>query len=111
MMALNRFRRDDISNLRVGDLVRYNVLYQSRTGFVVRLRGRGRIETLNRHVDAAGSELAFVEGLLRDDHGIVTQFKLTGKQRVYRKTRAIDARQNRGALESPVRQGPETRDA
>jgi hypothetical protein len=85
MTVLSRFRRTSIWDVRVGDVVRYNVLYQSRSGFIVRLRGSGRIDSLSRHIAPEGREPAHIEGLLRDGHGIVQRFNLTEQQRLYRR--------------------------
>jgi len=84
MSVLNRFRRTGIWSVEVGDVIRFQAVYQSRTGFLVRLQGKGRVETLQRRTTTDGEEPTFIEGMLRDRHGIRQRFELTEDQQVYR---------------------------
>jgi hypothetical protein len=84
MPALLRFRREDIQNLRVGDVIRYQAIHQSRTGYLSKAKVRGTIMTLENKPAAAGQP-ASVEGLLRDRHGVIQRFKVTDRERVRRK--------------------------
>jgi hypothetical protein len=111
MIALPRFRRTDIWSLRVGDVIRYRALHQSRTGFIARLGGRGRIETLSRHAATEREEAPHVEGTLRDKHGIVQGFNLTEQQRVYRKAAARTPIQPSERLRTQQSAGSKSRDA
>ena len=112
MAALSRFRRTSIWDVRKGDEVRYNALFQSRTGFIVRLRAKGRIEALSQHFVSEGAESAHIEGLLRDRYGIVQRFKLTEDQRIYRRVVAAASSQTLVVPESHQdEEGHENRDA
>lgn len=90
MIRLNRYRREDIRDLEVGDLIKSIVLHQSRTGMIVRTKLRGRIESIAPEDVAAGQPPAFVAGRVRGKHGIVQPFKLSHSDRVYRKVEKVD---------------------
>ena len=84
MPALIRFRREDIRNLRVGDVIRYKILFQSRTAYIVGVKAQGQILAL-ANSDAVDGQPVWVEGQLRDKNGIVQAFRLTDQDRVYRR--------------------------
>ena len=86
MLARRRFHRAAISTLRVGDMVRGSVLYQSRTGMIMRLRFSGRIEAIAPETVGADEVPSFVEGMLRTKSGVVQSFKLSRNDRVFRQT-------------------------
>ena len=88
MLMLRRFRRTSIWELAVGDIIRFRALHQSRTGFIVPLKGKGRIEILDRYPAPEHGELPYVQGVVRDRHGIRQHFRLTDSQQVYRKAGA-----------------------
>ena len=88
MSVLNRFRRTSIWSLEVGDVIRFRVLHQSRTGYIAQVRGKGRIETLDRHQTTEPGVDPYVEGLLQDRSGIMQPFKLTEHETVYRRATA-----------------------
>lgn len=84
MAALPRFRRVGVHDLRVGDEIRHQAVYQSRTGYLARTKVRGTILTLVRVSGVDGAPPA-VEGLLRDRHGIVQRYRLAEGERVRRR--------------------------
>jgi hypothetical protein len=103
MPPLNRFRCAALKDLRVGDQIRYRLLYQSRTGYLSRMKVSGTILTLVTEAGSADSPAA-VHGLLRDRHGTVHPFTLTPRERVRRRaavdlpaTPVDEGRSNRGA--------------
>jgi hypothetical protein len=111
MTGFNRLRRVDISSLRVGQVIRSKVFYQSRTGMIVRIWVRGRIEKITSEEMPTGQPPSFVEGLLRDKDGITQSFRLTRAERVYRK---LDGEEVASRLPAPSRvpdEGDRSRDA
>jgi hypothetical protein len=109
MIRLNHYRRVDVQNLQVGDVIRSKVLYQSRTGMIVRIKFRGRIESIMSEAVPAGQHPSFVEGRLREEHGIVQSFKFANRDRVDRRLENDSERAPRTV--SPVRAvGQQTHD-
>jgi hypothetical protein len=86
MAPWSRFHRADIDSLRVGDEIDAKALFQSRTGFIVESRVRGKILSLSGLDRAAPPESRFVTGTVLDKHGIVYGFRLTGQDRIRRRS-------------------------
>ena len=94
MFSLRRFHREDVTALRCGDFVRFNVLHQSRTGMIVRLRYRGRISAIEFGRPQRDGAPSPVTGLVTDPHGIVQAFTLNTSDTVRKRaaTRAPSLR-------------------
>jgi hypothetical protein len=105
---LSRFRRGDMRTLRIGDVVRYKMLFQSRTGYLVGARVQGRVLSLEIAEPAKDHPIAQVTGLLEDAHGIVQPFVITQHERLYVR-RLSDRDINRRAAETA--KGQESHDA
>ena len=88
MSVLNRFRRTSIWSLEVGDVIRFRAYHQSRTGYIVRLRGKGRIEALDRHPAEDPGRDPYIEGRIWSRGNILHGFRLTDGDAVYRQTGA-----------------------
>jgi hypothetical protein len=107
MSVLSRFRRISVWSLEVGDVIRFRALHQSKSGFIVRLKGHGRIAALDRHKKPAGAEPPYVEGMLQDHSGILSRFKLDEHQQVFRLRRAKDGAPTGGEVEPVSEKAPE----
>ncbi|MCW2810608.1 MAG: hypothetical protein JWP61_1066 [Friedmanniella sp.] len=78
MVWFSRYRRGDRHDLAVGDVIKFQMLFQSRDGFLVKTAVSGRVTRLD-----PAPQPGHVEGLVEDRFGITSRFTLTGGERLY----------------------------
>jgi hypothetical protein len=80
---LRGFDRRQLVELRSGDDIQFNRLYQSRTGMIAREAVRGRITQLRLEEVPAGWRPSYLHVEVQDAYGALLFYTLTCKDAIY----------------------------